>query len=100
MKTYENLIVIYKCNYEKELNPFSSTIINSCFRNTITDKFISIDRVNQFMCEESNEIGKMDAIVIAGSPTIFRPGIGILNEGETIQEAKTLDNTNKGSLKK
>uniref|UniRef100_A0A0K0FYX1 Uncharacterized protein n=1 Tax=Strongyloides venezuelensis TaxID=75913 RepID=A0A0K0FYX1_STRVS len=91
IRTFENLVVIYQCNYEMENNPFSDVNITSCFRITSQEKILSVDRVNQFMCEESNYIGKMDAVVIPGVQTIYRPGIAILNEGETTSEAKTLN---------
>ncbi|CEF68971.1 Peptidase M1, membrane alanine aminopeptidase, N-terminal domain-containing protein [Strongyloides ratti] len=99
IKTYENIIVIYQCNCNIEKNSFSNVNITSCFRTSIQEKILSIDRIHQFMCEESNEIGKMDVAIIPGVQTIYRPGIAILNEGETISEAKTLnylhDNINK-----
>uniref|UniRef100_A0A0K0DYL7 Aminopeptidase N-like N-terminal domain-containing protein n=1 Tax=Strongyloides stercoralis TaxID=6248 RepID=A0A0K0DYL7_STRER len=91
IKTFENIIIIYQCNYKIETNLYSNVNITSCFRSSAPEKILSIDRINQFMCEESSKIGKMDAVIIPGVQTIYRPGIGILNEGETISEAKTLN---------
>uniref|UniRef100_A0A0N4Z469 Peptidase_M1_N domain-containing protein n=1 Tax=Parastrongyloides trichosuri TaxID=131310 RepID=A0A0N4Z469_PARTI len=92
LKTVDNTIIIYNCDYNDESNIGSNVNISSCFRTSALEKLISIDRIIQFMCEESYDIGKMDAIIIPGVQTIYKPGIGILNEGETISEAKTLSN--------
>ncbi|KAK0390327.1 hypothetical protein QR680_019303 [Steinernema hermaphroditum] len=45
----------------------------------------------KFMDAKSNRIGKIDAVVIPNSNTINQPGISVLNEAETIDEANVLE---------
>ncbi|TKR72058.1 hypothetical protein L596_019574 [Steinernema carpocapsae] len=87
---YQLMVVVCDFQYKREFSGDSDLEISAYFRPSIIQE-VSVERLVQFMDPKSNQIGKIDAVVIPNIKTVNQPGISVLNEAEAIEEARVLE---------